>query len=63
MINGTEDYTLQVHRGSYKSSCLAVAIALLMILRPNRNIIFLRKTDKDVAEMLGMQIREEREGK
>ena len=63
MINGTEDYTLQAHRGSYKSSCLAVAIALLMILRPNRNIIFLRKTDNDVAEMLGMQIREEREGK
>ena len=63
MINGTEDYTLQAHRGSYKFSCLAVAIALLMILRPNRNIIFLRKTDNDVAEMLGMQIREEREGK
>ena len=54
MINGTEDYTLQAHRGSYKSSCLAVAIAILMILRPMRNIIFLRKTDNDVAEMLGM---------
>ena len=54
MVNGTEDYTLQAHRGSYKSSCLAVAISLLMILRPNRNIIFLRKTDSDVAEMLGM---------
>ena len=54
MINGEEDYTLQAHRGSYKSSCLAVAIALLMVFRPNRNIIFLRKTDSDVAEMLGM---------
>ncbi|MBR0267401.1 MAG: hypothetical protein IJQ71_08210 [Clostridia bacterium] len=54
MINGEGDYTLQAHRGSYKSSCLAVAIAILMILQPKRNIIFLRKTDSDVAEMLGM---------
>jgi hypothetical protein len=54
MINGQGDYTLQAHRGSYKSSCLAVAIAILMILKPKRNIIFLRKTDSDVAEMLGM---------
>ena len=54
MINGEGDYTLQAHRGSYKSSCLAVAIAMLMILQPKRNIIFLRKTDSDVAEMLGM---------
>jgi len=54
MIDGEGDYTLQAHRGSYKSSCLAVAIAILMILKPKRNIIFLRKTDSDVAEMLGM---------
>lgn len=54
MILGTEDYTLQAHRGSYKSSCLAVAIALIMVLNPTKNIIFLRKTDNDVAEMLGM---------
>ncbi len=54
MINGEGDYTLQAHRGSYKSSCLAVAISMLMILQPGRNIIFLRKTDSDVAEMLGM---------
>ena len=54
MINGEGDYTLQAHRGSYKSSCLAVAIAMLMVLQPKRNIIFLRKTDSDVAEMLGM---------
>jgi hypothetical protein len=54
MVNGTEDYTLQAHRGSYKSSCLAVAIAMLLIFRPRGNIIFLRKTDSDVAEMMGM---------
>ena len=54
MVYGTEDYTLQAHRGSYKSSCLAVAISLMMILYPKRNIIFLRKTDDDVAEMMKM---------
>ncbi len=54
MVWGTVDYTLQAHRGSYKSSCLAVAIALILIILPTRNIIFLRKTDSDVSEMLGM---------
>ena len=51
---GKGDYTLQAHRGSYKSSCLAVAISLLMVIFPKRNIIFLRKTDDDVAEMMRM---------
>ena len=54
MVYGQEDYTLQAHRGSYKSSCLAVAISLLLVLQPKRNIIFLRKTVNDVSEMLGM---------
>ena len=54
MVLGTEDYTLQAHRGSFKSSCLAVAIALIMVIFPRRNIIFLRKADNDVAEMVGM---------
>ena len=54
MVWGEEDYTLQAHRGSYKSSCLAVAISLIIIFFPTRNIIFLRKTDSDVSEMLGM---------
>ena len=54
MVFGEEDYTLQAHRGSFKSSCLAVAIALLMVLYPKWNIIFLRKTDSNVAEMMTM---------
>ena len=54
MVYGKDDYTLQAHRGSYKSSCLAVAISLLMVIFPKRNIIFLRKTDDDVAEMMRM---------
>ena len=54
MVFGSDDFTLQAHRGSYKSSCLAVAIALIMILYPTRNILFLRKTDGNIFEMLGM---------
>ena len=54
MVRGKGDYTLQAHRGSYKSSCLAVAISLMLIIYPDRNIIFIRKADNDVSEMLGM---------
>ena len=54
MVFGGGDYTLQAHRGSFKSSCLAIAISLLLILRKDKNIIFIRKADNDVSEMLGM---------
>lgn len=54
IVTGDDDYTLQAHRGSYKSSVLALSISLIMALFPMRNIIFLRKTENDVAEMLGM---------
>lgn len=52
MVMGQEDYTLQAHRGSYKTTCLCVAIALMMILLRDQNIIFLRKTDMDVVEVI-----------
>lgn len=54
MVMGEEDYSLQAHRGAFKSSALAVGLSLIMVLFPTRNTIFLRKTDKDVAEMMGM---------
>lgn len=47
-----DDQTLLAHRGSFKTTTLAIAIALLMILFPNKNIIFLRKTDTDVVEII-----------
>ena len=47
-----EDQTLLAHRGSYKTTCLAVAIALMIVLFPNDNIIFFRKTDTDVIEIV-----------
>ena len=52
MVSGTEDMTLQAHRGSYKTTCLCVAIALMMIRYRDKNIIFLRKTDDDVTEVV-----------
>ena len=57
MAFGDGDFTLQAHRGSFKSSCLAVAIALILISFPERNIIFIRKTDNDVSEMMGMVVK------
>lgn len=54
ILFGHDDYTLMSHRGSYKSSCLSVDIALLMVLKPWQNILFLRKADNDVDEMVRM---------
>lgn len=47
-----EDLTIQAHRGSYKTTCAAVAMALLLILYPRKNLIFIRKTDDDVKEII-----------
>lgn len=52
MMFSKEDETLLAHRGSYKTTCLSIAIALLMLLKPNMTIIFLRKTDTDVKEVI-----------
>lgn len=47
-----EDQTLLAHRGSYKTTTLAIAIAFLIVLYPQKNIIFFRKTDTDVTEII-----------
>lgn len=52
MAFGEEDETLLGHRGSYKTTCLAFSITLIMVLMPKKNIIFLRKTDDDVIEVI-----------
>ena len=52
MMFSEEDETLLAHRGSYKTTCLSIAIALLMLIYPNLIIIFLRKTDEDVKEVI-----------
>lgn len=52
MLHSEEDMTLQAHRGSYKTTCLCIVIALLLIQNREKNIIFLRKTDSDVQEVI-----------
>lgn len=52
MINGTDDLTILAHRGSYKTTCLTVALAVLLCCHPWQNIIFLRKADDDVTEVI-----------
>ena len=57
-----EDITIQAHRGSYKTSDLAVFLALAVLVYRNKNIIFLRKTDSDVAEIIRTTARIMRSG-
>ena len=52
MLLEKDDYTLLGHRGSYKTTCLSFAFALLIVLRPNKTIFFIRKTDDDVIEIV-----------
>lgn len=46
------DQTLLAHRGSYKTTDLSLFLALHTITRPNENVMFFRKTDDDVTEVL-----------
>ena len=52
MLLGRGDFTLLAHRGSCKTTCLSLALAITLCTRPSRNLLFLRKTDRDVEEVL-----------
>lgn len=52
MLLGREDMTLLAHRGSYKTTCLAAAMAISLCVYPMRNMLFMRKTDGDVTEII-----------
>lgn len=52
MIKGKGDRTLQGSRGSYKTTCVSVALALIIILLPSKRTLFIRKTDTDVKEIV-----------
>ena len=52
MISGVGDMTLQGHRGSYKTTCLSIVLAILIIVFPNKRTLFARKTDDDVKEII-----------
>jgi NAD(P)-dependent dehydrogenase (short-subunit alcohol dehydrogenase family) len=52
MISGHEDMTLLAHRGSYKTTCLSIALAIIISTDPKRNLIFLRKSEDAVKEII-----------
>lgn len=52
MVFGHGDKTLQAHRGSYKTTCVSVALYMIIILYPNTTTVFLRKTDNDCKEVI-----------
>ena len=45
MLLCPDDYTLLGHRGSYKTTCLSVALAFGAVLKPHKSTFFIRKTD------------------
>ena len=52
MLTGKEDKTLQASRGTYKTTCVSIALALQIILLPSMRSMFMRKTDADVKEVI-----------
>ena len=46
------DQTLLAHRGSYKTTDLSLFLAIHTVIDPNENVMFFRKTDDDVTEVL-----------
>ena len=52
IILGREDETLQAHRGAYKTTCLAVGLPIIMMMRGDQTLMFFRKTDTDVREVI-----------
>lgn len=52
MVRGKNDHTLQASRGTYKTTCVSVALALICVLLPNKRTMFMRKTDTDVKEVI-----------
>lgn len=52
MVCGRDDHTLQASRGTYKTTCVSIALALIIILLPNFRTAFIRKTDDDTKEII-----------
>lgn len=46
------DQTLLAHRGSYKTTDLSLFFAIHIVIQPNENVMFFRKTDDDVTEVV-----------
>ena len=52
MLLGKDDTTKQASRGTYKTTCVSITLALLIILLPSMHSMFMRKTDTDVKEVI-----------
>lgn len=52
MVTNRTDATLQSHRGSYKTTCVSIALAIIIVLLPRKKTMFMRKTDTDVKEVV-----------
>lgn len=52
MLTAKNDRTLQAHRNSYKTTCVSIVLAEIMICMPNKRTLFCRKTDTDVKEIV-----------
>lgn len=52
MLLGKDDITKQASRGTYKTTCVSITLALIIILLPNIRSMFMRKTDSDVKEVI-----------
>lgn len=52
MVRGKDDKSLMAHRNSYKTTCVSVALAEIIILLPRLRTMFMRKTDTDVKEIV-----------
>lgn len=52
IVYGVNDYTLQAHRGSYKTTSVSVGLTIKLILYPNKKIKFYRKNDSAVKEII-----------
>lgn len=52
LLQKSKDVTLQAHRGSYKTTCVSIAMSLVIVLFPSDKTLFLRKTDSDTKEVI-----------
>ena len=53
ILFGSSTQTLLAHRGSYKTTVLSLFLAIYPVVRPAENVLFFRKTDTDVTEVIG----------
>lgn len=52
MVRGKDDKSLMAHRNSYKTTCVSIALAEIILLLPKLRTMFMRKTDTDVKEIV-----------